>query len=166
MAGCAVLTIGAWCERMDEDRRQHLEFIQNVITRMNSNSFQLKGLAVAIVTALLGIYATTANVVFVFLGIFPTLLFWFLDSYYLLQERKFRGVYNDVTGLKKVIAVKLYEMPIQEYTRKIHKQYSYWNVFISPTIFWLYFPVIILLFISGFLLCDGCFINDCFVNWI
>ena len=142
---------------MDEDRRQHLEFIQNVITRMNANSFQLKGLTVAIVTALFGIYATTVNVIFVFLGIFPTLLFWFLDSYYLLQERKFRGIYNDVTGLKNVIEVKPYEMPIQKYTGKIHKQYSYWNVFISPTIFWLYFSVIALLIISGFLLCADCF---------
>ena len=144
---------------MDEDRRQHLEFIQNVITRMNANSFQLKGLTIAIVTALFGIYATTANVIFVFLGIFPTLLFWFLDSYYLLQERKFRGIYNDVTGLKNVIVVKPYEMPIQKYTRKIHKQYSYWNVLISPTIFWLYFSVIALLIISGFLLCFDCFNN-------
>ena len=135
-----------------ESRRQHLEFIQNVITRMNTNSFQLKGLAVAIVTALVGIYATTSNVIFVFLGIVPTLFFWFLDGYYLLQERKFRGVYNDVIGLKNDIEVKPYEMPIHKYTVRIGKQYSYWNVFFSQTILWLYFPVIALLIIIGVLL--------------
>lgn len=79
---------------MDEARRQHLEFIQNVITRMNTNSFQIKGMTITIVSALLAIYASTTNVVFVFLSIAPTLLFWFLDSYYLQQERKFRGVYK------------------------------------------------------------------------
>jgi len=139
----------------DEDRRQHLEFLQNIITRMNTNSFQLKGLAVTIVTALFGIYVTSHNAVFVVLGIFPTLFFWCLDSYYLQQERKFRGIYNDVIGLTTVIDVKPYEMPIQKYTKTINKQYSYWNVFFSQTIFWLYFPVIVVQIISIILLYEG-----------
>ena len=66
-----------------EEKRQQLEFIQNIITRMNTNSFPIKGIAITIVSALLAIYASTQNVFFIFLGIFPTLLFWFLDSYYL-----------------------------------------------------------------------------------
>jgi hypothetical protein len=85
-------------KKMEEEKRQHLEFIQNVITRMNTNSFQIKGLAVSIVTALMAIYASTPKIILIFIGIPPTVLFWFLDSYYLQQERKFRGVYNDVTG--------------------------------------------------------------------
>jgi hypothetical protein len=28
---------------MEIDKKQHLEFIQNIITRMNTNSFQIKG---------------------------------------------------------------------------------------------------------------------------
>ena len=141
---------------MGEEKRQHLEFIQNIITRMNTNSFQLKGIAVAIVSALLAVYASTQNVFFVFLGIPPTLLFWFLDAYYLQQERKFRGVYNDVAGLKKVIEVKQYEMPIHKYTKKIDKQFSYINVFCSKTIFWMYFSVILFLIIIGFVLKYSC----------
>jgi hypothetical protein len=145
---------------MEEDKRQHLEFIQNVITRMNTNSFQIKGLAITIVTALMAIYASTPKVVFVFLGIPPTLLFWFLDSYYLQQERKFRGVYNDVTGLKDIIKVRPYEMPIQKYTKKINKQYSFWNVFFSKTIMWIYLSVIVFLIFIGFLLKY----KDCLIN--
>jgi hypothetical protein len=49
-----------------EEKRQHLEFIQNIITRMNTNSFQIKGMTVTIVTALIAIYASTTNPVFVF----------------------------------------------------------------------------------------------------
>jgi hypothetical protein len=75
---------------------------------MNTNSFQIKGMAVTIVSALLAIYATTSNIMFVFLAIAPTILFWFLDSYYLQQERKFRGVYNNVTGLKNDVEIKPY----------------------------------------------------------
>ena len=135
-----------------EDKRKHLEFIQNIITRMNSNSFQIKGLAITLVTALMAVYASTNNVAFIYLGIVPLLLFWFLDSYYLQQERKFRGVYNDVTGLKSDVEVKLYEMPIHKYTKILDKQYSYWNVFWSPTIKWFYLTTFLILLITGLLI--------------
>lgn len=131
---------------MDNSKSQHLEFIQNVITRMNANSFQIKSLTIMIVTALMGIYATTLNKFFILLGIFPTLIFWFLDTYYLQQERKFRGVYNDVAGITTEIKeIKLYEMPIHKYTKDVHERYSFLNVFFSPTIKSFYLPIIILL---------------------
>lgn len=44
-----------------EDVRQHLSFIQGVITRMNSNSFSMKGWMVAIVSALLAVYAANGD---------------------------------------------------------------------------------------------------------
>ena len=140
-----------------EEKMQHLEFIQNIITRMNTNSFQLKGITITIVCALLAVYASSGNnVLFIFLGIPPTFLFWLLDSYYLQQERKFRGVYNDVAGLKNVIEVKPYEMPINKYTKQVDKQYSYCNVFFSKTILWLYSIIILLLLIMGLLLMYNC----------
>jgi len=147
--------------KMNEEKRQHLEFIQNVITRMNTNSFQIKGMAITIVSALLAIYAANTEVIFIFLGILPTLFFWFLDSYYLQQERKFRGVYNDVTGLKNIIEVKLYEMPIQKYTKKIDKQYSFCYVFFSETIILLYFSIIIILVLLGLAIVY----KDCIIFW-
>jgi cytochrome b subunit of formate dehydrogenase len=144
---------------MDEAKKQHLEFIQNVITRMNTNSFQIKGMAITIVTALLAIYASTTNEVFVFISIIPTLLFWFLDSYYLQQERKFRGIYNNVCGLKNDIEIKLYEMPIQKFQGG---QYCFCKVFFSKTIAWLYGTIIALLFVSGLILkFKACVITNC-----
>jgi Flp pilus assembly protein TadB len=83
-----------------ENKIKHLEFIQTNISRMNQCSFQMKGWALTIVTVLLTLYATTVdstthgNVAFIFIAIVPTVLFWFLDSYYLQQERKFRGIYK------------------------------------------------------------------------
>jgi len=130
---------------MNNDKIKHLEFIQNIINRMNTNSFQIKRMTVTIVAALLAVYASTSSVLFLYVPIIPTLLLWFLDSYYLQQERKFRGVYNDVTGLKKIIEVKPYEMPIHKYTKKIDNQFSFWNVFFSKTIFWLYFSIIFII---------------------
>jgi hypothetical protein len=129
-----------------DEKMKHLEFIQSTIKRMNTNSFQIKGMAITIVSALLAIYATTANVMLIFLGIAPTLLFWFLDAYYLQQERKFRGVYNNVTGIKNDVEIKLFEMPIQKFKGG---EYCFCNVFFSKTIAWLYGTISVLLCLSG-----------------
>ena len=122
---------------------KHLEFIQDVITRMNSNSFQMKGWMVAIVSALLAVYASTQNNRFVLVAIVPAVIFWFLDTYYLTQERKFRGLYNDVAGISEnPKEIKLFAMRPDLYTGG---QYSFWNVFGSITITLLYLPVILIL---------------------
>jgi hypothetical protein len=130
-------------DNFSPEQIKHLEFIQGVITRMNTNSFQMKGWMVAIISALLAIYASTTNKNFVLVAILPTLIFWFLDSYYLWQERKFRGVYNDVAGIsEQPKEIKSFAMPVNLYTGG---KYSYWNVFFSVTIWPLYVPVIVIL---------------------
>lgn len=128
---------------MTDDKIKHLEFIQNVITRMNINSFQIKGWAVTIVSALLAVYASTKNDCFILVSIFPVIVFWFLDTYYLTQERRFRGLYNDVAGISEnPKQLKSFEMRPDLYTGG---KYSYWNVFISITIIKLYLPLTIIL---------------------
>jgi len=128
---------------MENDTLKHLEFIQNAITRMNTNSFQIKGWAITIVAATLALYASTKNECFILVGVFPSLIFWFLDAYYLTQERKFRGLYNDVAGVsKKPFDLKPFAMRPDLY---VGGKYRYWNIFWSTTIWKLYLPVIIML---------------------
>ena len=129
-------------DKFSPEKIKHLEFVQDVITRMNSNSFQMKGWMVAIVSALLAVYASTTNKSFALVAILPAIIFWFLDTYYLWQERKFRGVYNDVAGITKNNKIELFAMPVNLYTGD---KYSYWNVFGSVTIVLLYLPVILVL---------------------
>ena len=130
-------------ESVGPDKLKHLEFIQNVITRMNTNSFQIKGWAITIVSATLAIYASTKNECFIIVGVFPSLTFWFLDTYYLTQEPKFRGLYNDVAGVsKKPLNLKPFEMRPDLY---VGGKYCYCNVFWSTTIWKWYLPVIIML---------------------
>ena len=59
---------------MSPEKIKHLEFIQNVITRMNTNSFQIKGWSIVIASALLAIYASTKDNYF-FLGLCFQLLY-------------------------------------------------------------------------------------------
>ncbi len=128
---------------MEADKLKHLEFILTVITRMNTNSFQIKGWAITIVSATLALYASTKNECFILVGVFPSIIFWFLDAYYLTQERKFRGLYNDVAGVsEKPFDLKPFAMRPDLY---VGGKYGYWNVFRSTTIWRLYLPVIIML---------------------
>ncbi len=128
---------------MESEKLKHLEFIQNVITRMNVNSFQIKSWAVTIVAATLALYASTKSEWFVLVGIIPSVIFWFLDAYYLTQERKFRGLYNDVAGVsEKPFDLKPFAMRPDLY---VGGKYCYCKVFWSTTIYRLYLPVIIML---------------------
>lgn len=125
------------------EKLKHLEFIQNVITRMNSNSFQIKGWAITIVSALLAIYASSKNNYFIIVGAFPITIFWLLDAYYLSQERKFRGLYNDVAGISDDPKdIKTFEMRPDLY---VGGKYSFWSSFFSITILNMYLSIFIVL---------------------
>ncbi len=81
---------------MNPNKLKHLEFIQAVITRMNTNSFLIKAWSISIVSALFALSAKDINVNFVFIAYFSIPLMWLLDGFYLSQERKFRDLYNSV----------------------------------------------------------------------
>lgn len=76
----------------------HLGFIQGVITRMGGNSFLLKGWSVTLVAALFALSAKDANSNFVLIAYFPVLVFWFLDAFFLHQEKLFRKLYEGVAN--------------------------------------------------------------------
>jgi hypothetical protein len=78
-----------------EKKLKHLEFIQAVITRFNSNSFLIKGWAVTIVSAIFALAAKDANQHFIRVIYVAVPAFWLLDAFYLGKERQYRGLYND-----------------------------------------------------------------------
>lgn len=131
---------------MEDKKIKHLEMIQGIITRMNQNSFMLKGWMITIVSALLAIYADKGNTTYIFVALVPVLIFWFLDTYYLQQERKFRGLYNDIVDGKDI---PLFQMPINKYDKKKDCKYSYCSVFWSPTIAGLYCTLFVILLVGG-----------------
>ena len=130
-------------KKITSNEVKHLEFIQDAITRMNSNAFQSRTWMLVIITALLGSYANTGNRSFVLLGLLPTVVFWISDTYFLQQERKFRGVYDDVAGISEnPQPVKPFAMPLGQY---VGGKYSFWDVFFSISILPFYALVIAVL---------------------
>ena len=79
-----------------DDVVKHLEMIQAVVSRMASNSFLLKGWAITLVAALFVLVTTQSKVQLAWIALLPTAVFWFLDGYFLLQEKMFRHLYDYV----------------------------------------------------------------------
>lgn len=74
----------------------HLTFIQGVINRMGQNSFFLKGWSVTVVAALFALASQGSNKAFVLVAYFPAFMFWFLDAFFLHQEKLYRKLYEKV----------------------------------------------------------------------
>jgi hypothetical protein len=77
------------------DRIKHLEFIQAVVTRLGTSSFLVKGWVLTIAAAFFAVLAKHLNGTIATVGLIPLLAFWFLDGYFLWQERLFRQLYDD-----------------------------------------------------------------------
>jgi hypothetical protein len=82
-----------------DSKIKHLEFIQNVITRMNSNSFFIKGWNITLIAALFALSVQDKNTSFIFISFISILFFWILDGFYISQERKFRALYSEVCDI-------------------------------------------------------------------
>ena len=83
---------------MDVDKIKHLDYIQSTTSRMADNCFKIKGVCITIVSAFLGLFIKFNEPKMLLITCIPIITFWMLDSYYLQQERKFRCLYNNLTG--------------------------------------------------------------------
>jgi hypothetical protein len=91
---------------LGEDRLKHLEFIQNIISRLAGNSFWLKGWSVTLVAAIFVLATRNDTMTLLFTALLPTFAFWGLDALYVGQERIFRAMHKDiVAGNVKVMVI-------------------------------------------------------------
>jgi len=75
--------------------QSYVSILQAVINRMAANSAGCKTWCITLVSATIIIIATIEKPDYVWIALIPILLFFFLDSYYLGLERRFRARYND-----------------------------------------------------------------------
>lgn len=133
-----------------QPNEKHLEFLQNNIARMNQCSFQMKGWAITIASALIAVFVSTisdqnpGSKIYLLVAIAATVLFWCLDSLYLSKERRFIGMYNDLIGVgngadQPAIQIKEYEIPMEKYSSC---QYCILKAMLSPSEFLLYVAII------------------------
>jgi len=141
---------------------KHLEFLQGVINRHNSNSFMLKGWTITITAALFALAGTVKEPNIVFIALSPILMFWGLDAFYLSNERCFVDLFNAVAkGSYKLPKKKLFksrqnddsiefetglisnfDMNFKKF--KVWKNNRWFQVLWSKTILWFYFSMLLI----------------------
>lgn len=128
-----------------ENKIKYLEFIQMIISRLNQNSFQIKGWMITIVSGLLALAANSNNRFYILIAILPVCAFWGLDAFYLQEERKFRGLYSDVAKMDYTdIKISNFDLSIAEYNAG---NYSYKASLFSKSIMWMYLIINVVLII-------------------
>lgn len=85
-----------------EEKIAHLGFIQASISRMAGNVFLVKGWTVALVAAMTAL--TSDSRIGSYIAIVPAFLFWWLDAFYMRQERLFRDLYVAVATNNPAVA--------------------------------------------------------------
>jgi len=121
-----------------ENRLKHLEMIQEIISRMASNSFALKGWAVTLVAGIFALAGKDTEKMYFLLAYLPIVVFWGLDSYYLLQERLYRALYDKVR-----------KMPVEEVDFSMRASIiefksdknNFYDCIFSTTEVWFYLPL-------------------------
>jgi predicted membrane-bound mannosyltransferase len=111
-----------------------MQLIQAVIARLADNSFKVKGWLIAVFTGVLALAINQKQSELVYAALFPLLVFWLLDSYFLWQERNYRSLFNKVRKTEeKAIDFNMI------LTQEIFETNTIWGVVFSPMILIFYF---------------------------
>ena len=126
--------------RMTNDEKREymvreLEMIQDIINRMGLNSFAVKGWAITLVVGILLFRGPAYQVL---IALVPVLVFWYLDAYFLRQERMYRQVYEWVSKNRIKTEEHLFDMNANRFEKsvpsKIHTLFSSTLVYLYGTI--------------------------------
>ena len=109
---------------------KHLEFIQAVITRQANNSFLVKGWSLTVVAVMNTVATSGRNDGIVAVSFLPILAFWWLDAFFLRQERLFRRLYDEVR--KPGSSVEPFSMDTTPYGEA--DRLRWWRVLFSRTL--------------------------------
>ena len=112
---------------MDKERMEilhkEIDTIQLIIGRMQNNSFLLKAWTVSLIAVLLALTKDTLVATdlsyFNFVLLFPLLLFWYLDAFFLHKERCYRKLYDWVVANRKNSDEHLYSLDYRIFTNEV-----------------------------------------------
>lgn len=126
-----------------------MDYIQSVISRMATNSFYLKGWGITIIAAITALSIKESDWRIYVCSLFLTIIFWFLDAYYLKQEKLFRELYNKIRNEKDDEKID-FSMDISEYKTKVKKIpiIMCWSFSITPFYLSIIIVLVILIFIA------------------
>ena len=131
---------------MDNNKLKHLDYIHNTINKMSTNSFLIKGWAITIVSALFIFSDNKMNERILAIAVLSMIVFWYLNGYFLHQERKFRALYDKVRILSESQID--FSMSTKEFKKN---RYSLISGIFGKTIWPLYLSIIIMIIIIQYI---------------
>ena len=141
------LTKEIFLEADNEAVIKHMDMYQGIITRMAGNSAACKTWGIPLVAALLGFMIEGKNESLVILAIITTLVFYYLDSYYLMLENRFRDGFSDSAA--KIQAGKFKQSHLYKMLPMGSEQVHWKNAFTSIAT-WPVYLGLVLLMIFGY----------------
>ena len=118
----------------------HMSMIQGIITRLETNCFTLKTLAMTLSVAIIAFIGSIQNptIIYPVAGYFPIFVFWLMDAQYLRLGRLYRKLF---VAVKDGETNKPFTMDIQPY--KTHEK-SILRIAFSWSILWFYLSIFIM----------------------
>lgn len=133
-------------EELKEFMLKEIEIIQDIIKRMAFNSFLIKGWTITLVVVTLLLKGSKYQVLVAYI---PLLVFWFLDAYFLWQERLYRRLYKWIIQHRLETDEHLFD--INAYRFKDEEQPNL-RIMFSITLGWFYGSILILTLIYTIIL--------------
>jgi hypothetical protein len=131
---------------VDENTREYLKMLQVIITRLNTNSFQIKTIATTIITSfMVFMYEKNQDKIVNFTICVIVFMFWVLDTYFLRSEKAYRKKYNEtvyVNNHDNGKKCKIYDLDITEKLKE--KDILFCKVMVSKTIWPVYVCLMII----------------------
>ncbi len=121
---------------------KEIDIIQDIIKRMAFNSFMLKGWTITLVVVSLLIKGTDKYQIWI--AFIPLLVFWFLDAYFLWQERLYRKLYDWTINNRLKTDKYLFDMNAYRFKDEVQSKL---RIMFSTTLGWFYGSIAILIII-------------------
>lgn len=125
---------------------EEIKIIQDIIKRLAFNSFMIKGWAITLVVVTLLLKGDKYQVLISFI---PLIVFWFLNAYFLWQERMYRKLYDWVISNRLKTDEYLFDMNAYRFEGDVQSKF---RIMFSITLGWFYSCIAILIVIYIFVL--------------
>ncbi|HUM44226.1 MAG TPA: hypothetical protein PKI14_14885 [Fervidobacterium sp.] len=119
---------------------KEIDTIQSIIDRLASNSFHIKTWTVTTVIAAL--IFENSDTYRLFIAFIPLFIFWYLDAYFLRQERKYRQLYDWVIQHRLKTDYHMFDMNTRRFDCDVE---SLWRTMFSKTLMCFYGSIALLI---------------------
>ena len=133
-------------ENLKEYMLKEIEIIQDIIKRLDSHQFMLKGWAITLVVVTLLLKGNENQVLIAFI---PLLVFWFLDAHFLRIERMYRKMYEWIISNRLKTNEHLLDMDAYRFEEEVE---STPQIMVSITLRWFYGSIAVLIIIYALII--------------